>query len=119
WLLFGWAGPGRLDHCPRSGGKGVDRYMQYRNTLARAADFPIYGAYQGTYGGENDMFIMKIDLQSLIDTPTSTTTPTPTTTSTPTPTTTDEFPLGLVEGGIVVGIIAVIAILLFVRKRAG
>jgi len=39
WLLFGWVGHGRLDHCPRSGGMGVDRYMQYRNTLARAEGF--------------------------------------------------------------------------------
>ncbi len=66
-------------------------------------DFPIYEAYQGTYGGDNDMFIMKINLQSLI------TTPTPT----------DGFPLGFMEGGIVIGIVAVVSLLLFVRKRAG
>ena len=71
-----------------------------------SADFPIHHAYQGAYGGgEADMFIIKIDLQSLLETPTSTTT--------------DEFPLGVLEGGIVIGIIAVVALLLLVRKRAG
>jgi len=68
-----------------------------------SANFPIYEAYQGTYGGASDMFIMKINLQSLIDTPTPT----------------DGFPLGYMEGGIVIGIIAIVALLLFVRKRAG
>lgn len=73
-----------------------------------SADFPIYEPYQGIYGGDNDMFVMKINLQGLIDTTTPTTTPPP-----------DEFTLGLMEGGIVIGIIAVVTLLLFVRKRAG
>jgi Ni/Fe-hydrogenase subunit HybB-like protein len=64
-------------------------------------DFPIYEAYQGTYGGNNDMFIMKINLQGLIDVPPGGYTP------------------GLLEGGIVIGIIAVVVLLLFVRRRAG
>lgn len=68
-------------------------------------DFPIYDAYQGTYAGDSDMFIMKIDLQSLIDT-------------TPTSTTGEGFPFGLLEGGILVGVIVVIALLFFIRKRA-
>lgn len=75
-----------------------------------SADFPVSDAYQGTYGGNNDMFVMKIDLQSLIGTSTTTTT---------TSTMTDGFPIGLVEGGIIVGIVAVIIIILLVRKRVG
>jgi len=47
------------------------------------------------------MFIMKIDLQGLIDIPL------------------DGFAFGLMEGVIVIGIIAIVALLLFVRKRAG
>jgi len=90
-------------------GIGVAWYSDYSFILVgytESADFPIYEAYQGTYGGgEADMFIIKIDLQSLIETPTSTTT--------------DEFPLGVLEGSIVIGIIAVVALLLFIRKRAG
>jgi len=66
-----------------------------------SADFPIYEAYQETYGGDYDMFIMKIDLKGLIDIPPA------------------GFTFGLLEGGIVIGIIAVVALLLFVRKRAG
>ena len=66
-----------------------------------SADFPVYEAYQGTYGGDSDMFVMKIDLQGLIDLPQS------------------GFPIGFLEGGIVVGIIAVVALALFVRKRTG
>jgi hypothetical protein len=66
-----------------------------------SADFPIYEAYQETYGGESDMFVMKVDLQGLIDIPR------------------DGFTLGLLEGSIVVGILAVIVLLLFVRRRAG
>ncbi|MFW9957526.1 MAG: SBBP repeat-containing protein [Candidatus Odinarchaeota archaeon] len=66
-----------------------------------SADFPVYEAYQGTYGGNSDMFVMKIDLQGFIDVPTS------------------GFTFGLIEGGIVIGIIAVVVIVLFVRKRAG
>jgi hypothetical protein len=69
----------------------------------KSADFPTYDAYQETYGGDSDMFIMKMDLQGLIDTPTPI----------------DGFTLGLMEGGIVIGIIAVVALLLFLRKRAG
>jgi hypothetical protein len=66
-----------------------------------SADFPTYNAYQGTNGGNNDMFIMKINLQGLIDVPT------------------DGLTFGLLEGGVVVGIIVVIVLLLFVRKRVG
>ena len=64
-------------------------------------NFPTYEAYQETYGGSNDMFIMKIDLQGLIDIPL------------------DGYTPGLIEGIIVIGIIAVVALLLFVRKRIG
>jgi len=64
-------------------------------------DFPICEAYQGTYGGDNDMFVMKIDLQGLIDIPL------------------DGFAPGFIEGVIVIGIVAVVVILLFVRKRVG
>jgi hypothetical protein len=66
-----------------------------------SSTFPVHEAYQGTYGGDNDMFVMKMNLQGLIDI------------------SQDGLPLGLMEGGIVVGIIAVVALLLFVRKRAG
>ncbi len=68
-------------------------------------DFPIYEAYQGTYGGgDSDMFIMKLDLHDLLSI-------------------TDGgngFTFGLVEGISVIGVIVVIAALLvFVRKRGG
>jgi hypothetical protein len=76
-----------------------DSYIIIGHT--RSADFPIYNAYQETNGGNYDMFIMKINLQGLIDVPT------------------DGLAFGLLEGGIAVGITAVIALLLFVRKRAG
>ena len=68
------------------------------------ADFPTCEAYQGTYGGDSDMFVMKINLHSLIGTTTLT----------------DGFPLGLMEIGIVIGIIAIVVVLaVLVRKRAG
>jgi len=64
-------------------------------------NFPTYEAYQETYAGENDMFIMRINLEGLIDIPS------------------DGITLGLVEGGIIIGIVAVVIVLLFVRKRVG
>ncbi len=64
-------------------------------------NFPTYEAYQETYAGENDMFIMKINLEGLVDIPS------------------DGFTFGLVEGGIIIGIAAVVIVLLFVRKRVG
>ncbi len=67
----------------------------------KSVDFPVYEAYQETIGGEYDMFIMKIDLEGLIDIPS------------------DGFTLGFVEGGIIIGIVAVVLVLLFVRKRVG
>ncbi|TFG29995.1 hypothetical protein EU528_08920 [Candidatus Thorarchaeota archaeon] len=67
-----------------------------------SADFPIYQAYQETYAGDSDMFIMRLDLESLIGTPTS-----------------DGFPLGLLEGGIIIGIVIVVVLLIIVRKRTG
>ena len=66
-----------------------------------SADFPICEACQETYAGENDMFVMKMDLHGLIDILPGGYTP------------------GLLEVGIAIGIIAVVVLLLFVRKRAG
>lgn len=83
-----------------------------------SADFPVHDAYQETYGGECDMFIMKMDLQSLIVSATSTTSTTSTPTS-PTSTQPGNIPVELVIGGIAVGVIAVVVILFFVRNRAG
>ena len=83
-----------------------------------SADFPVHDAYQETYGGECDMFIMKMDLQSLIVSATLTTSTTSTPTS-PTSTQPGNIPVELVIGGIAVGVIAVVVILFFVRNRAG
>ncbi|MDF1537407.1 MAG: SBBP repeat-containing protein [Candidatus Thorarchaeota archaeon] len=67
-----------------------------------STDFPIYQAYQGTHSGSNDMFIMKINLEGLID-PRQV-----------------EFTFGIIEGSIVIGtIVVVILLVLFVRRRAG
>lgn len=76
---------------------------------SESADFPVCNALQATYGGESDMFITNIDLERLI----TTTTTTPTSTST----LTNGFSLGLVEGGITLGIIVVVVVLLFIRRR--
>jgi hypothetical protein len=66
------------------------------------ADFPICEAYQDTYGGDSDMFIMKLDLNDLISTPNDGT----------------GFTFGLVEVSIVIGILVVVVLLVVVRKRA-
>ena len=95
-------------------------YAEYNFILlgyTESTDFPVHDAYQETYGGEYDMFIMKLDLQSQM-TSATTTTSTSTTTS-PTTSSTNGFPLSLVGGGIVAGIIVVIVLALFIRKRSG
>lgn len=72
----------------------------------RSTDFPVYEAYQGSNGGDYDMFIMKLNLENLM-------------TTSPTSTSADGFPIGVLEGGIVLGIIAAVALALFVRKKLG
>ena len=67
------------------------------------ADFPTSSAYQGTYAGESDMFVMKLDLHDLISTPGDGT----------------GFTFGLVEASIVIGIVVIVVLLVFVRKRSG
>ena len=62
-------------------------------------DFPIKTAYQETNGGDNDMFITKLDLQGLIDLPTP------------------GYSFGLLEGGLAIGILVVVVLLLMVKKR--
>ncbi|MFX0092147.1 MAG: SBBP repeat-containing protein [Candidatus Hodarchaeota archaeon] len=65
-----------------------------------STDFPLQNAYQNTFGGDYDAFVVKLGLSSststAITSPTTTSTPTPTsptTTSTPTPTSpTTTFP---------------------------
>ncbi len=74
---------------------------------AESTNLPINQAYQENNGGEYDMFIMKLDLQDLLVTPTPTSTPTET----------EGFPLGLLEVSIVIGVVAVVVVLLIVRKR--
>ncbi|MFW9961201.1 MAG: SBBP repeat-containing protein [Candidatus Thorarchaeota archaeon] len=64
-------------------------------------DFPVHEAYQERFGGDYDIFVMKLDLAGLIDIPQA------------------GFTFGLVEGSIVVGVVAVLVLLLFIRKRAG
>jgi hypothetical protein len=61
--------------------------------------FPVHEAYQETYGGDNDMFVTKLNLQDLIDI------------------SQDGFPLVLMVGGIAVGAIVVVALLVLTRKR--
>ena len=71
----------------------------------QSADFPIYNANQGTYAGDSDMFVMKLDLSDLMSTPNGGT----------------GFTFGLMESGIVIGIVAVVVVLVlvFVRRRTG
>jgi hypothetical protein len=66
-----------------------------------SAAFPVHEAYQGTYGGDNDMFVMKMNLQGLIDI------------------LQDGFPFDLMVGSAAIGVIVVVVLLLFVRKRTG
>lgn len=61
--------------------------------------FPVLGAYQDTYGGNSDMFVMSIDLQGLIDLPQG------------------GLPFGPMEVGIVMGVVGVVVVLFFIRKR--
>ena len=68
-----------------------------------STDFPIYEAYQESYGGESDMFIMKLDLHDLLLNPEDG----------------NGFTLGLLEGSIAIGIVVVIvALLIFIRRRS-
>jgi hypothetical protein len=98
-LLSTVFGGGSHDLCIGVAWHSEDSYVVVGYTSSSA--FPVHNAYQGTYGGDNDMFVMKMNLQGLIDIPQT------------------GFPLILIEGGIAVGIIAVVAILLLVRKRTG
>ena len=63
-------------------------------------DFPIYEGYQETYGGDSDMFVMKLDLHDMISTPAG-------------------YSLGLVESSIIIGIVVVVVLVVLVRRRAG
>ena len=64
-----------------------------------STNFPTCEACQGTYGGEYDMFVVKMDLQGLIDIPLK------------------GFTIGPLEAGLGLVIIAVVALLFLVRKR--
>ncbi len=61
-------------------------------------DFPIHSAYQDTHSGSNDMFIMKVNLEGLLDAPLS---------------------FGIVEAGIIVGVIGILVVVLLLRRRIG
>ncbi|NHJ15110.1 MAG: hypothetical protein EAX95_15615 [Candidatus Thorarchaeota archaeon] len=76
-----------------------------------STNFPVYEAYQDTSAGDFDMFIMKTNLQDLIDTTSSTTTSTTSTTGLPPP---DSVML-LVFGGAAVAVVVVLVA--FVRLR--
>ncbi len=81
-----------------------------------SADFPIYEAYQDTIGGDFDMFVMKVDLQDLIDASSTTTTATTTTTST------TEFPpfdsiMLLVLGGAAVAVVIVLTVFVRLKRK--
>ncbi len=69
-------------------------------------DFPISGAYQDTYAGASDMFLMKIDLAGLIDI-----------TTIPTTTLTNGYQFGIVEGGIILGVVAIVILFVVIKKR--
>jgi hypothetical protein len=62
-------------------------------------EFPVCQAYQETYAGSSDLFVMSIDLTGLIDIPQG------------------GLPPGLMEIGIVAGVVAVVVILIFISKR--
>ena len=79
--------------------------------FTKADEFPIYEAYQDTYAGAGDLFVMKIDLASII--PTS---GTETTTGTETGT---GYAPGILEGGIIIGIVVVVAMLVLLKRRTG
>jgi hypothetical protein len=66
-----------------------------------SAAFPVHEAYQETFGGVMDMFVMKMNLQGLLDIPQG------------------GFPFDLMVVIAAIGVIAIVALLLFVRKRAG
>ena len=62
--------------------------------------FPVYNAYQETFGGDYDMFVMKVDLQDLIDTPQNDNT------------------LVLIEGSMAVGIVIILVLIISLRKKS-
>jgi hypothetical protein len=69
----------------------------------KSDDFPIYNGYQETYGGNNDMFIMKLDLHDFLPIPGDGT----------------GFAFDLVIVSVVIGIVVVVVLLVIIRKRAG
>ena len=69
----------------------------------KSADFPICEAYQDTYAGSGDMFIMKLDLDGLLSIPGNGA----------------GFTFGLVEISIIIGVIVVIVVMVLVRRRTG
>ena len=53
-------------------GVGLTRYSEDSYIIlgyTESDDFPVLEAYQDTYAGQSDMFVMKIDLHDLIPTP--------------------------------------------------
>ena len=62
-------------------------------------EFPVHQAYQDTYAGNSDMFLMNIDLTGLIDLPQG------------------GLPFGLLEIGIATGVIVLVVLLLVVYRR--
>ena len=82
-----------------------DRFVVVGYT--KSANFPIFEAYQETYAGNGDMFVMMLDLDGLISAPGNGTG--------------TEFTFGLMEIGAIIGVAIVIVtvVMVFARKRAG
>jgi hypothetical protein len=76
-----------------------DKYVVLGYT--ESDEFLVHEAYQGLYAGSSDMFIMRFNLQGLIDLPQG------------------ELPFGLMEVGIVLGVVGVVVVLLLIRRRGG
>ena len=70
---------------------------------AESDEFPIYEAYQGTYAGNSDMFIMKLDLHDLLPIQGDGT----------------GFAFDPVIVSVAIGIVVVVLLLVIIRKRAG
>ncbi|TFF91926.1 hypothetical protein EU545_02520 [Candidatus Thorarchaeota archaeon] len=74
-----------------------DKYIVLGYT--ESDDFPVSQAYQESYGGSSDMFIMSLDLQGLVDIPQN------------------GLPFVVVASGIAAGGVIVVAVLVFIRRR--
>ncbi len=87
-------------------GIGITCYSEDSYVLlgyTESDDFPTHEAYQETYAGQGDMFVMKMDLEDLLSAPSGG----------------NGFTLGIVEISIIIGVVVVVIFLLFLKRRTG